>query len=987
MKSHGESARAHGADGQTLIRDQFKFSTYNVRTLSETGKFHQLCSGCLNYKLDFVAVQEHRWKTDLELDTQQSTTGEYTFIFSSATVRGQGGVGLLILQKHMRLLSSSQKVSARILRADFNYSPNLTIFCAYAPTEDASMADKALFYEELEKAVRSVPSHNVILVGGDFNARIGLDSHLSSPRVIGANAYHDDTTPNGDLLVTSCEALNLRPAQHRFPQPKGRQWTWSHPSGSRAQIDHILIRAKWLNSLRNCRSYATVELDSDHRIVTATVKLSLRATKPKPTTKRLDWHTLCHDAVIQQQYNVQVHNKFQNLYWSENLSSAQERYDVFAQCIEQAAKETIPILARNRRPWVSRCSEEANKQREKAKAAFQKHRTDENYLTWRQRATESRDSFIKDKNNYYENLCTQATEAAKANNSKELYKIIRTIASKKQKSNTHLVKMRDGSSPKNKDDLLAEWRSYFADLLNNPSTTSSNIRIHASSTDLPINSDDFTILEVRNAIRKLKNGKSPGDDVYITGEALKHAESTAEVLMEICNDVLNSNNPPRQWLTNTIIPIPKKGNLCQMQNYRGISLLSVAAKVYNTLILNRLYPEVNARLRLNQAGFRRGMNCVEQIHVIRRLLEGARDKHLPIIVTFIDFCKAFDSIDRVAMWKILRSYGIPEKLVNAIKCIYTNSKSRVRINTDLSEEFSVTTGVLQGDTLAPFLFIIVLDYVMRGIPTGFGFKTHSQPDVVLEDLDFADDIGLLDETIEQAQNHVESLAAGASSVGLKLNIDKTKFLALPRQASDIILADGSRIQQVEDFKYLGSMINSALTDINIRRGMAWGAFWDMSKIWKSADIPLTLKVRIFNATCLSVLLYGCETWPLTKQICARLDSFATSCFRYMLNIKRTDHVTNTFVLSAVGQPSLSTLVKQRQLRWLGHTLRRTDNSYIRQFALYTPSHGKRQRGRPPLTYKKYIEQLIKNITTEDIETVAQDRDRWRQLVVDCSAAE
>ena len=82
-------------------------------------------------------------------------------------------------------------------------------------------------------------------------------------------------------------------------------------------------------------------------------------------------------------------------------------------------------------------------------------------------------------------------------------------------------------------------------------------------------------------------------------------------------------------------------------------------------------------------------------------------------MTFTYFKKAFDSINRDTIWKILRYYGIPQKMVNIIKCLYEGSTSAVRVDGSLSKEFLITTGVLQGDTLAPSFFIIVLDYVLQ----------------------------------------------------------------------------------------------------------------------------------------------------------------------------------------------------------------------------------------------------------------------------------
>ena len=98
---------------------------------------------------------------------------------------------------------------------------------------------------------------------------------------------------------------------------------------------------------------------------------------------------------------------------------------------------------------------------------------------------------------------------------------------------------------------------------------------------------------------------------------------------------------------------------------------------YNKILMNRIRDEVNPILRKNQAIFRPGRSCAQQIHILRRVLEGFRDYQLPLVVTFIDFKKAFDSINRKVMFAILRHYGIPEAVVNAFSVLYKNSKSAV----------------------------------------------------------------------------------------------------------------------------------------------------------------------------------------------------------------------------------------------------------------------------------------------------------------------
>ena len=119
------------------------------------------------------------------------------------------------------------------------------------------------------------------------------------------------------------------------------------------------------------------------------------------------------------------------------------------------------------------------------------------------------------------------------------------------------------------------------------------------------------------------------------------------------------------------------------------------------------------KLRSNQAGFRPGRSCAQQVHILRRIMEAFQSQQLPLTITFIDFKKAFDSINREVMFSVLRHYGIPDKLVKTIGALYNNSKSAVMVDGNISEPFQVTTGVLQGDVLAPFLFIVLIDYMLQ----------------------------------------------------------------------------------------------------------------------------------------------------------------------------------------------------------------------------------------------------------------------------------
>jgi hypothetical protein len=223
----------------------------------------------------------------------------------------------------------------------------------------------------------------------------------------------------------------------------------------------------------------------------------------------------------------------------------------------------------------------------------------------------------------------------------------------------------------------------------------------------------------------MKRGKSPGPDYAITAEVFTDGgRFIVDQLHNICQQVYKEKHAPSQWTSSLIVPLPKKGNLQLMTNYRGISLMSIAAKVYNRILLNRIRLPIDSLLRKNQAGFRTGRSCIQQIHILRRIMDGANIDATPLFITFIDFKKAFDSVDRDMMFAILRHYGIPEKIVNAIRVLYDHSTSRVYVDGQTSQPFDITTGVLQGDVLAPFLFIIVIDYISKRSAGDHGFITH-----------------------------------------------------------------------------------------------------------------------------------------------------------------------------------------------------------------------------------------------------------------------
>jgi len=141
--------------------------------------------------------------------------------------------------------------------------------------------------------------------------------------------------------------------------------------------------------------------------------------------------------------------------------------------------------------------------------------------------------------------------------------------------------------------------------------------------------------------------------------------------------------------------------------------MSIPSKFLTRIILERLKTVVNNTLRDEQAGFRAGRSCIDQIATLRIKLEHSLEWQSPVYINFIDFKKAFDMIDRSTLWRKMMHYWIPLKIVSITRSLYNGMTCQVIHNNDLSSPFTVTTGVRQGCLLSPMFFLLVVDWVLN----------------------------------------------------------------------------------------------------------------------------------------------------------------------------------------------------------------------------------------------------------------------------------
>ena len=257
-----------------------------------------------------------------------------------------------------------------------------------------------------------------------------------------------------------------------------------------------------------------------------------------------------------------------------------------------------------------------------------------------------------------------------------------------------------------------------------------------------------------------------------------------------------------------------------------------------------------------------GADPPSQILALRRIIEEMRNANREMTLIFVDFKKAFDSVDRQAMFEILDLYGIPQEIVKPIKVLYTDTKVRVLTSDGETDTFVTVSGILQGDTLAPFLFIIVPDYVLRiSLDAGHekGLLIHPRrsrchPSVHVTDLDFADDLAITSDTVQNAEELLHAVEEAAAYVGLHCNTTKREFTSSSNDATVKSLS-GNALKRVDDFKYLGSCIMCSARDFRTRKGQAWNTCSKLEKVWRS-NLPNKLKLDLFKTVVEPILTYG-----------------------------------------------------------------------------------------------------------------------------------
>ncbi|KAK6019872.1 endonuclease/exonuclease/phosphatase family protein, partial [Ostertagia ostertagi] len=603
--------RSQGIGGKTLTgqkkeiprlltpKSKLRLGSWNVRTAFHCGQKEIIARELSKCRVTVAALSELRISGCGTTRVQVPATDDWMTLYYSGGQEHRDGVGFMLNSHASKCVVSFQPISPRIAVITLGGTVKSHIVSVYAPTEPSDDGMKDEFYMQLQDVLDSIPRRDLVIVTGDLNARTGADRTGWEP-VMGRFGV-GEMNNNGLRLLSFATFNDLVIGNSLYQHARKHQLTWRNPSGhDSAVLDYVLINSRYMSSAR----------------------LRLQCAKRGKRQPKVDWEQLLK-LEVKQGFQIALSNQFAAF---TEVGTVDEEERQTAKVITECATQLCPVLRRRTKPWISDETLQLVDKRRKVKLT--------NGTTYQLLSKELRKRLKTEREAYWNAVAEELEESASKHEYRMPYQILRRLCGKTRACGT-FIKDASGKLVKASTDREPQEPTHEA----------------APSME-----------EVRAAVMSLKNRKAAGVD-NVTAEAIKAGgEVLVQRLHRLMCRVWQTEVVPTTWKRSIIVPIHKKGDITECKNYRGISLLSVVGKVFTKIINARLQLHRRSLCRPEQAGFCPGRGCSDQIFALRQLLEERIRCGKRVVVVFIDFRAAFDSVHWPALWKALECEHVPDKI-------------------------------------------------------------------------------------------------------------------------------------------------------------------------------------------------------------------------------------------------------------------------------------------------------------------------------------
>jgi len=363
-------------------------------------------------------------------------------------------------------------------------------------------------------------------------------------------------------------------------------------------------------------------------------------------------------------------------------------------------------------------------------------------------------------------------------------------------------------------------------------------------------------------------------------------------------------------------------------------------------------------------------------------------------VGFMDLERAYDRVNRVKMWEVLREYGINVNLLKAIKSFYRNGVACVRIGREEGADFEMREGLRQGCVMSAWLFNVYMDKIMNEINREVNEigavlgRERGDERWKMRMILFADDTVLMADSERELQVLIECYDRVCKTKNVNINVGKSKVMKCRKNGGmdgmDIRL-NGRAMEQVDKWQYLGVIVSNKggggeemINRINEGNKM----FGAMNGIWKNRNMNRKIKMELYESVVLAKVLYGSEVWCMSVSDRKKLEVFEMKCLRRICGVNRMDRVRNEEIKRRCGvKRGVLERADERMLKWFGHMERMARDRLVRR--IYEAEvEGDRGRGRPRRRWIDCVKEVLGNrgLSLEEGRERARDRERWSDVV-------
>jgi len=762
----------------------------------------------------------------------------------SSSGRRSGGVCVLVRQNIVKRCIRIETdidnlICLKFPKSVFNLTSDFVLLCMYVPPLGSSFyrsrSNSGCHIDRLETFLSDHLSdfgNSTVLVCGDVNARTGDENNPVNEAVedLGPNndVYTDvdsfpvehrsshDTIVNGfgRILLDLCYVYRLFILNGRAYGDRGGEYTFIGENGS-SVVDYFFSSA-------NLFQYVDMfnigdRLDSDHFPLELTLNFP---TTSNPTCSTIEegrsskvvWNESKQELYIsglRERLNLHGNALIENI----EVDVEEAIYNMVELILDSAkcmVKDGQPRRSQGEQPPLNMECRSARCEARRSLRIYKRHRTENNrkqYCTLR---------------NKYKSNCRKLKRDLQTSRLKELtgclhsprlfWKNIRRLQHRPN-HNTSISS--------------AQWLQHFKKLFSSEDAaydsddvpdSVADVNNEFGEIDLLLLESPITETEIHEAILHLKCGKSSGVDGVIS-EMLKYSlPDIMPFLVKSFNAIFDSGVFPQDWSKSIIVPLFKNGCRNNPDNYRGISLTSILSKCFTSIINKRLTQWSNMRdlIPETQAGFRRDYSTFDHIFTLYAIIERYLSfKKRKLYVAFVDFKKAFDSVNRGKLWNCLRRKNLRGKMLTILMSMYSNVRSCVRNGSTVTDYFDCPIGLRQGCVLSPILFSFFINELYVEIMQSGKHGVQLFPDILeLFMLLFADDVILMSSSIIGLQKQLDILAVYSDEWKLNVNMDKTSIVIF-RKGGHVAKREkwrfkGCFINVVKEYKYLGLLFSHTL---------------------------------------------------------------------------------------------------------------------------------------------------------------------------------